>query len=262
MTDPAVRAALDAGDLLEAQDRQRAGVAAGPTPAGRLLLAELYAVAGDTAAARVELDRIESAAPDWPASRRQFARTLAAAGQRAAFRRTRFTHPEPWHLRARWRAAKLVHGGDLPRAARWIDRADGTALALAGHVDGREFSGLRDCDDVTGSVLELFAGGRYLWAAWEQLRRVRLRPAVGVLDAVFRPADITFHDGRTFAVTLPLVYAGSAGVDGAFTLGLDTDFAGGADGPVRGVGGRLLMFGDDEVRLADVRQIDLVKLPE
>ncbi len=256
MTDPAVRAALDAGDVFLALDLQRAA-GAGPTPEGRLLLAELYAVVGDTAAARIELGRIESAAPDWPASRRRFARILAAADRRATLRRARFTHPEPGHLRARWRAAKLVRGGDLEMAARWVDRADRASPELAGHVDGREFAGLRDCDDVTGSGLELLAGGRYLWAAWGQLRRVRLRPAVGVLDAVFRPADITFHDGRTVAVTLPLVYAGPAGTDGEFVLGLDTDFAGGDGGPVRGVGGRLLMIGDDEVRLADIRQIDL-----
>lgn len=262
MTDPAVRAALDTGELFPALELQRAAVAAGPTPEGRLLLAELHAVASEYDAARDELERIESAAPDWPASRRQLLRTLAAADRRTALRRTRITRPEAWHLRARWRAGKSRGTGDLAAAVRWVDRADGAAPELAGHVDGREFTGLRDHDDVTGSVLELFAGGRYLWVAWEHLRRVRLRPAVGVLDAAFRPADLTFHDGRILAVTLPLVYEGSAGTDGAFALGLDTDFAGGEGSPIRGIGGRLLMVGDDEVRLADIRQMDLVKIRE
>lgn len=152
---------------------------------------------------------------------------------------------------------RSLRANDPTRASAWIDRADDASPELAGHVDGREFEGLRDTDDRFGSVLEAFIGTEYVWLPFEHLRRVTLAPAVGVLDAAFRPARLQLTDGTDLQAVLPLLYPGSHTADGAFAAGLEADWTSIDGGPLCGVGVRVLMLGEEEVILAECRQWDI-----
>ena len=244
--------ALHAGELETAIRLQRHATDA----IGRLALAELLGVAGAYVEALEVLAAVNSPDAHWPATRQSFARVLRAAGRRQAGRRTRFVESEPLHLRHRWRAYRL-QPTEPELAARHVDRADSLAPELAGHADGREFLGLRDADDLFGSVLEFVARGRWAWVAWESLARVRLAAETGTLDIAFRPATLTFRDGQELGVALPLIYPHSGETDGAFRCGLETDFDAAPGGPTLGIGARLLQLGDDEVPLGLLRRIDI-----
>lgn len=255
MANPVADALAD-GDLAAALALQRELVADAPTPAAQLLLAELLLLGGELRPAWEQLRQIDSEHPDWPASRRQFAATIRGELRRRHLRRTRLNPTASPHFRARWAALKAMSRGDFRLALTAVDRADRAAPEVAGHVDGREFGALRDADDVFASVLEVFLDGEYVWVPWADLKRLRLDAVRGVLDQAYRPAQLTWHDGATRTGVVPLTYVGSHAADGAFALGLDTDFATPDGGPVRGVGAKVLLMDDADVPMGDCRQWD------
>lgn len=252
------RSALADGRLVEAVTLQESVVRDTPDDdAARLFLFELLALAGRLAEARDQLRFLSSDEPTWPAARRGFLDLLKAEHRRSHLgRRPVFLTDPPAHAKRRWNATRAVRDA-RPDAAEWVDRADASSPPLSGHIDGREFDGLRDTDDRFGSVLEAFIGPEYVWIPLEQLRRVVLLPAVGVLDAAFRPARVTLADRNALRVALPLLYPGSHRAGGEFATGLDTDWPEDPSNVVRGVGARVLMIGEDDVVLGECRQLDI-----
>lgn len=252
------RDALEAGELEEALRRQADIAAARPGDgAARLFLFELLALAGRLREARDQLLAVESADPAWPRARDGFRLLLRAAYRRQHGRRPEFLAAPPRHASLRSLAVRALRRGDPARAVRLIDRAEEAAPALAGHIDGREFLGLRDADDRFASVLEVLCDGRYFWVPFEHLRRVTLRAARGPLDAAFRPAHVRTRFGDGFDGHLPLVYPESEIHGGVFACGRDIDYLESDGGPALCIGARVLMAGDEEVLLADVKQLDV-----
>jgi len=225
-------------------------------PAARLFFYELLSLAGRLNDARDQLHAIESTDPTWPATRRGFAWLLKAESARRRGRRTEFGPDPPSHLKARWRVFRALALGRPDEALLWVDRSDASCPTIAGHVDGREFEGLRDTDDRFGSVLEAFVGPAYVWIPFEDLRRITFAATAGVLDAAFRRARLRFADGQEIEATLPLLYPGSFAADGVFAVGLEADWPD-VGGPVCGVGARVMLVGDEELPLSECRQFDL-----
>lgn len=251
------RDALAAGNLAEAVALQTAVVEANPTDAkARLFLFELLVLSGKLKSAAYELERVVSDSPQWPAANRGFRRLLKAEYARTIRgRRPVYISQPPPHVRRRFRVARAVYQKDFDRAARWVDAADQASPQIAGHVDGREFEGLRDTDDRFGSVLEVFVKSAYLWIPFEHLRSLALKPAVGVLDAAFRPATITLANGKSSAAIVPMLYPGSHAADGEFATGQDTDWPD-CGGLAIGLGSRVLMVGDEVVTLAECSMLE------
>jgi type VI secretion system protein ImpE len=249
--------AFAAGRLAEAVALQEAAVAAQPAnPPARLALAELLLFTGRLDEVRSHLAIIESDDPAWPASARVYRGICRAASRRD--RRPLFVpDPPPDHAKARWMAIRALRLGEPQRALKWSDRADNGSPPLRGFVDGREFEELRDADDRFASVLEAFHRGRCVWFPWEAIRRVKLEPAKYLLDRFARPASVRLATGEEWAVHLPLIYPGSHDADGEFAVGFEMDYICPDDGPVRCIGGRVLLADEDEVPLADLTMIEL-----
>lgn len=247
------------GRLAEAVALQEAAVASRPgDAAARLFLVELLAFAGRLTDARKHLTAIDSDDPAWPASRRAFRLLFRAERQRSVtVRRPDVLPAAPSHAKRRWLAVKRLRDGDPAAAVRWTDHADAASPDLEGFLDGQEFDSLRDADDRFGSVLEVFAGGRWVWFPWEAVRRVKLELPKYALDRLYRPAEVRLKDGTDHRVHLPLVYPNSHEADGVFAAGLETDRVCPDDGPIRCVGGKLLLAGAAEVPLSECRMIEI-----
>jgi type VI secretion system protein ImpE len=252
------RDALADGRLADAVALQQAIVLERPDdPAARLFLFELLTLAGRLREARDELRLVTSDDPAWPSVRRDFLRLLKAEHVRShRHRRPLSVDKEPAHFRRRWKGivALRQERGD---AAEWFDRADVDSPLIAGHVDGREFDGMRDTDDRFGSVFEALVGPEYIWLPFEDVRRLTLAPSVGALDAAFRPARVLLANGGELDVVLPLLYPGSHADDGTFAVGLDTDWRAAGGSVTCGVGARVLLVGEDEVSLGECKQFEL-----
>src|SRR3954471_11715686 len=248
---------LAEGRLADAVALQAAAVGAAPAdPAARRLLVDLLAFAGRFDDALDHLARVETDAPAWPEAARGLHRLFRSERLRTVESRdpTIFPDPPPEHAVRRLRGVKLLRRARPEDAVKAIDGADAAAPAVRGFIDGRAFDGLRDADDRFGSVLEAFRGGEYLWVPWEAVRKVVLAPASALLDQLYRPATLTFRDGATAEVHLPLVYPASYRAEGEFALGTETDHVCPDHGPTRCIGGKLLLLDeDDEVMLSDCR---------
>lgn len=249
--------ALAEGRLTDAIDLQSAVVAARPDdPPARLFLFELLVVAGRLVESRTALYAIQSPDPAWPESKRWHRQLVRAARRRSLGRKPALLGPVPRHARLRWRAIRSLIHGDPTGALNGIDRADRAVPHLVGHVDGREFDGLRDLDDRFASVLEVLVQGQFVWLPFEQVRRLTILAAERILDSAYRPAQVRLTDGREFEVVLPLVYPGSDAAE-EFLLGLGTDCVPPDGGPLRCVGAKTLMVGEEELPLGDLRELDL-----
>ncbi len=252
------RDALAEGNLTLAIALQQDAVAAAPTSAAaRLFLFELFTVAGRLREANENLAAVASSSDKWPAVRRGFERILRAEYRRThRHRRPEFLKPPSAHVRRRWRMTEAVAQQNFAKAAQYVDSADTASPRIGGHVDGREFDGLRDTDDRFGSVFEVFLKGEYAWIPFEHVRKVRLAKAKGVLDVIFRPARLTLAAGEKVNAILPLTYPGSHAAIGVLALGRETDWPE-AGGLAVGLGARVLMAGEEVVELGAVTQLEL-----
>ncbi len=224
--------------------------------AAQLFLFELQLVANLFGEAWATLNAVHSPDPTWPASRAWYRRVVRCAAARERGRRPAFAAAVPRHARRRWQAIRALRQSRPAGAIDFIDRADHASPHILGHLDGRPFDGLRDADDRFASVLEAFVGGRYVWLPFEHLTRVTLAPSTRLLENAYRPARIRFADGGECAAVLPLVYPGSDAED-VFLLGTETDHINPDAGPTRCVGGKVLLVGEEELALGEVRQLDV-----
>jgi protein involved in temperature-dependent protein secretion len=253
------REALAAGRLDDALEWQQSVVKHHPQdPAARLFLMELLVAVGDLNRAIDELCQIKSDEPGWPESRRYFRRLIVAIHRRNG-RKPNFFGPPPEHARYRWHAIRAIREGQIRKAEMRIDRADASSIAIKGHVDGREFEGLRDSDDRFGSVLEAFLEKDYLWVPFEIITRLTLLPAAGLVDNLYRPAMLTIVASEPVRVVVPLVYPDSETRRDEFSLGMDVDMID-AGGPALGIGARVWLVGEEELLLADCQQFDLLPM--
>lgn len=226
--------------------------------ASRLFYVELLILGERFADARAELKAIESDDPAWPASRRSLLRLVRGAAHRHTGRRPDILTKPPRHLLYRWNALRCARAGDDRQAVRWADRAEHRRVVVSGHINGRIFNDLRDTDQRFESVLELIADGVYLWLPFEAMKRLTVLPVQFVVDSIYRPVQIELTDGRPFDAHLPCVYPGTLvpGRDESFALGRDTDYTD-RGGLVCGIGARTWVFGEEELTIDDIRQIDI-----
>jgi type VI secretion system protein ImpE len=123
--------------------------------------------------------------------------------------------------------------------------------------DEREFDDLRDTDDLTSSFLEaLTAMGNYCWIPLQQIQSIQFGEIARMTDVVWRSAEVTRTDGAAGQVYLPALYYGTASsADDQLRLGRRTDWLGGDGEPVRGIGQRLLLVGDQGRPLLEVNSL-------
>ena len=76
------------------------------------------------------------------------------------------------------------------------------------------------------------------------------------MDLIWRSAQVSVVGGPEGNIFVPVLYAGSSeGTDHQLRLGRGTDWRGGEDGPVRGVGQRMWLMGDDAKPILQVHEI-------
>ena len=244
--------------LAEAIAAQRAVVAARPDDvAERLLWCELLAFTGDREAVRRELGELRIVHPDVRAYGAELRGLLAADDARDRGDRPTFLTDPPRHVIQRLRGLDCLREGREEEALDLLDEADEIAGYVEGHVDGRPFEGWRDADDLLGPVLELFHGDRYVWLAMEQVRKLRLDDGDQLRDLLYRPATARLTDGSEWEVFIPGLYVGTADhAEEGIRTGAGVDWVE-RNGVMRGVGGRTFLFAEEELTLAEFRQVEV-----
>lgn len=158
----------------------------------------------------------------------------------------------PEHLLQRVEALDPLRFGNFAGSLERLDQADSRYSGVHGHVDGRAFDDVRDGDDLFAYVLEVFIDGQYAWFPFDQIGRLKLGPRESLRDHLYVPASLQALGGEEWQVHLPALYPGTQkNEDEEIRCGQATDWFAEEDGPIQGVGLRVLSFGDEELTLLD-----------
>src|SRR5262249_36182544 len=131
----------------------------------------------------------------------------------------------PEHVRHRLEAVNRLREGRAAEAADLLAKANAEAPSVSGRLNGKAFDGLRDLDDLFGTVLEVMAQGRYYWVPLEQVEAVAAKPPQVPRDLLWLPARLDLRDGATGEVFLPALYPGShEHADAKVKLGQASDY--------------------------------------
>lgn len=252
-----------AGDLRGAVAAQTAAVRAAPADTDkRWFLAELLCFAGDLERADRMLDVIASQVGEAPLNLIVFRQLLRGEEIR---RQVLFEGRAPdlsgsglsgagaASLTAVAEVLMLLRLGENEAAASRL--AADPAASVSGTRNNTAFDEFRDLDDIFAPLLELLdATGGYSWLAISDVVRLELLPMTRPRDLIWRPTIIEARGGRRYQRWMHCLYAArdqAAGDDGT-RLGRRTAWSGDGIGPVRGVGMRSFLVGDEDIAIHDL----------
>jgi type VI secretion system protein ImpE len=250
-----------AGNLAQAIDAQLKEVKANPADHGRrLFLFELLAFSGDLDRAQRQIDAIDYKEAEKDIAVLGYKKALAAEKERREFFQggatPQFLGTVPPHARLRLDAAKHLRENRPAEASALLAQAGTAAPEVKGQLNGKPFTGLRDCDDLFGSVLEVLAMGKYFWVPLEQIASLAMNPPRFPRDLLWIPARLEIHNGPKGEVFLPTLYPGAhEHPDGQVKLGRATDWKTLDGGAVVGVGLRTFLVGEEAVSILDWRDL-------
>jgi type VI secretion system protein ImpE len=255
----------EAGQLREAIQAATDDVKSRPTDVGkRTLLAELLCFAGDLDRADKQLDAVGKQQPEAMLVISMFRHLVRAEMVRRDFyesgRVPEFIDKPRPELELRLQASIRIREGDLQGAAELLGEAEAQRPAVAGVANGKPFDDLRDLDDLCSSFFEvLTSNGKYYWIPIDRVELVELRPPTRPRELLWRPARMVVRGGPDGEVFLPTLYAGSHAEEeeDITRLGRFTDWRGGDDTPVRGVGQRMFLCGESEQSILEFQELTI-----
>lgn len=229
----------------------------------RYNLAGALVLNGDLDRADTHLDAISTMRPELTVAVSVFRNCLQAEEERRrvfAGRATPGRPPEPSPI-VEHRIAlrqRLLDGGDVAAAFAACADEPGTP----GELDDVPFASLADHDDGLGGVLEVFAGGRYLWLPFANIRSLEFSAPRGLLDFSWAAAEFEDRDGRRATIHVPVMYAGtSTHANPLVRAGRVTEWEDERGVVFRGFGPRVLRVDDRELPLLDVRAVRFAASP-
>jgi type VI secretion system protein ImpE len=251
-----------AGDLKGAIAASLGEVRDHPTDSGRrLFLAELFCFAGELERADNHLDALGHHDPQsmpWIVTFRQLIR--AEQARRDFFAEGRlpeFLDRPEGAVKLLLEASIRLREGAPHEAAPLLDEAEAARPRPSGTCDGRTFQDFRDLDDRTSCILEVLTSkGSYYWIPIDRIESLQFHEPERALDLLWRRTRLIVRDGPDGEVYLPALYPGAADeADDRVRLGRQTDWRGGDGEPVRGVGQRTFLVGDEAVPILELKDM-------
>jgi type VI secretion system protein ImpE len=144
-----------------------------------------------------------------------------------------------------------LRAGDVEEAARHAAGAEEARPRAAGVAVQKDattpFDDFRDVDDLHAGFFEvLTTTGKYYWIPTERVASIEFEAPRRPRDLVWRRASMVVTDGPDGVVYLPALYdSGTADIGDELKLGRATSWIDEQTGPVRGIGQRVFLIGDD-----------------
>ncbi len=253
MTDESAGALLRAGRLADAIGAAQAALRKSPMNLNaRVLLAELLILSGNLERADVIVDAATAVDPTTAMVAAEFRQLIRAdMARRQLFREGRV--PEflsgPTEVQTLQLAALVaLRAGDTQECARLAQSAEEARPRAPGHHADVAFDDFRDADDLlAGSFEVLTTTGKYFWIPTERVSSAEFHPPVRARDLIWRRVSMSVTDGPEGDVYMPAIYAAEEPLTDALRLGRETDWRGADGEPMRGLGQRLFLAGDDGI---------------
>ena len=254
----------EVGQLDEAVQAAVEDVKKHPADAGkRSLLAELLCFTGDLERADKQLDAVGKTDPDAMIVISMFRHLLRAETARREFYEQghvpEFIDKPSEELQLRLEASIRIREDDPGGAAELLAKAEEIRPAVACECNGKAVEDFRDLDDLASSFFEvLTSNGKYYWIPINRVETVEFRVPERPRELLWRPAHMVVRGGPDGEVFLPTLYAGShAHEDDRVRLGRFTDWLGDQGAPVRGIGQRMFLSGEEDLSMLELEQISI-----
>ncbi|MBV9734474.1 MAG: tetratricopeptide repeat protein [Acidisphaera sp.] len=241
-----------AGKLQAAIDAANAAVRKTPGDlAARVLLAEMLLFAGNLERADVILDAAAQADPSAVVVVAEFRQLLRADMARRQLRRDgrvpEFLGEPTESQKALLAAFVALRSGDAQGAAQRAAEAESLRPRVPGRHGDAPFDDLRDADDLCAGLFEvLTTTGKYYWVPTERVESIEFHAPRRPRDLAWRRASIVVSGGPDGDVYIPAMYGNDdPACPDQLRLGRATDWQQDGAGPVRGVGQRTYLVGEE-----------------
>jgi len=260
-TDQSAAALLRAGKLDDAVAAGQAAVRKSPTDLNaRVLLGELLSFTGNLERADVVLDAASAIDPTTALVVAEFRQLIRAdMARRQLFRDGRvpeFLNEPTEAQRLQLAALVALRSGDTAEAARQAEAAEAVRPRVPGKHGDAAFDDWRDADDLlAGSFEVLTTTGKYFWIPTERVVSVEFHAPKRPRDLLWRRASMSVSSGPDGDVYIPAIYATDEAMTDTLRLGRETDWKELEGAPVRGIGQRVFMVGEDAIALMDLGNV-------
>lgn len=251
-----------AGNLDEAIAAAVEEVKQRPTnTAARGLLSQLLCFAGDLERADKQLETIGKQQVEAMVSVAMIRQLIRGETARRDFytegRVPELLDDPPPYLRKHLEASIQIREGNPAEAARTLAAAEEERPHVGGTCDGQAFDDVRDLDDLTAPFLEvLTSNGKYYWIPFDRIETMEFRKPERPLDLLWRGVHMIVRGGPDGEVFIPCLYHGShAEQDDQLRLGRSTDWRGDEGLPIRGLGQRILLIGEEDRPILQLNEI-------
>jgi type VI secretion system protein ImpE len=150
----------------------------------------------------------------------------------------------------------ILQSGSAGEVDDYFHEIESRVPLVTGTVNGMEFSGIRNTDDILAFALEVFAHDRYIWVPFESIREIIIPPPKTLLDMIWISASITTWSGLSMNGFLPALYPDSwKHADEQIRMGRMTDWSSRGGSLVRGAGQQVFVLGDQDVSILELREV-------
>jgi type VI secretion system protein ImpE len=258
MTEQTAAELLHGGKLAEALTAAQNAVRKAPSDLGaRILLAEILVFSGNLERADVLLDAASTIDPSTAVVVAEFRQLIRAdMARRQLFRDGRV--PELLTdttevQRLQLAALVALRANDMAEAAKNAAAAEEARPRTPGLHNDAPFDDFRDADDLLAGTWEvLTTTGKYFWIPAERVLSAEFHPPKRPRDLIWRRCSMSVAEGPDGDVYVPVIYAGGDPATDLLRLGRETDWTDADAGPVRGIGQRVLLAGDEDVAIMDL----------
>jgi type VI secretion system protein ImpE len=252
-----------AGQLQPALEAANAAVRKAPSDLGaRILLAEILIFVGNLERADVVLDAAGEADPEAAMVVAEFRQLLRGEMARRQLRRDgrvpEFLGEPTDTQRLQLAALVALRANELAEAARLTAEAEAGRPHVTGFSGDTAFDDFRDADDLCAGSLEvLTTTGKYFWIPVERVMTLEFHPPKRPRDLLWRRASMSVRDGPDGDVYLPAIYGNDdPAQDDSLRMGRATDWVELPGAPVRGVGQRIFLVGEEAVGIMDLTTME------
>lgn len=269
MADTALTAGqlFKAGKLAEAVDAANQAVRKSPTDlAARIQLAEMLVFAGNLDRADLILDAAQQIDPESMVVVAEFRQLIRAEQARRQLKRDgripEFIGEATPALTALLAGIVAERAGDTAEAARCAAEAETLRPRVPGFAGDTEIDDFRDADDLCAGVMEvLTTTGKYFWIPTERISSIEFHAPERPRDLIWRRVTMSVVSGPDGVVYLPVLYTSEdAALDPALKLGRETDWVG--EAPVRGLGQRVFLAGEEAISIMDMTTLEFTVAAE
>ncbi len=253
---------LNEGKLDDAIATATESVRNAPTDTGgREILSELFCLRGELDRADKQCDTIILQQPQ-ASLRSSLLRQLirAETARRECWQQGRVPEfvGEPDEVCvATLKALTALRSGEPQEALAVLAELNQSLPSLSGVCNGKTFTGFRDLDDYCLGIVEVLTStGKYFWIPASRINSMTFEAVSRPRDLVWRQCQMEVEGGPDGVVFIPVLYIQTdANSSPDERLGRATNWVEVDDEPVRGIGQRTFLVGEDELGIMDVQTL-------